>query len=250
MQQKEDDLFKLRNRANELLQTTLKIAGVQMMDQIMPALIDEMTEDFYKSGDWNNMLRITAEQAVAELTARYALAADGCLAAEEVIDEILQSAQDTLANLPDYAPKPRTLKLTIILRKDSGGDGAGEGEGGDGGAGGEDAEAPAETELVVEGLSGDDEPPADVAADADEPSEPQEPEIEPGATKIGPIMVEEDDDIRSVQKRLDEALKAQGKADTKIDLYPYFVAALRGRDFPRDASLLNFQLPTTLNIVI
>ena len=251
MQQKEEDVFKMRNRADALLQTTLKVAGVQMMDQVMPALFDEMTEDFYKSGDWNDMLRKTAEQAVTELTERYALAADGCLAAEEVIDEILQSAQETFANMPEYAPTPRILRLTIILRKDSGGDGAGggEGEGGEGG-GGDDAEAPIETELVVEGLPGDDDVPAGVVADADEPVAPPEPEIEPGATKIGPLVVDEVDDIRSVQKRLDEALKAAGKGDAKIDLYPYFVAALRGRDFPRDASLLNFQLPSTLNIVI
>ena len=221
--------------------------------------MEDMTQDLYATGEWNNVLRMTAQAAVAELTEQYAMCADGVLAAEEVIDELLHSAQETFGSMPEYAPKPRSLKLTIILRKPEieGMEGElGETEGGGPVEGGEEVPPAEETELVVEGLSekeGETKEGGDAvetSAEEDIAGAPEEPVLEPGSTKIGPIMVYPSDDIRSVQNQLNKLLIEMGKDQTKIELYPYFVAALRGRDFPKDACLLNFDLPTTLNIVI
>ena len=136
----------------------------------------------------------------------------------------------------------------------------GEGEGVEGGEGAEGER----TELVVEGL--DDVPPVDAPVEGEGGSSAEggdgtdagtgaggssdDPVLEPGAVRIGPITIDHTDDIVSAQKKLNLSLVDQGKGDVQIDLYPYFVAALRGRDFPRDATLMNFDLPTTLNIVI
>ena len=221
--------------------------------------MEDMTQELYTTGQWNNVLRMTAQAAVAELKEQYAISADGVLAAEEVIDELLHSAQETFGAMPEYAPKPRSLKLTIILRKPEieGMEGeVGETEGG--GDGGEEIPPPEETELVVEGLSekegeikeSGDGIETNGTGEGDPTSASDEPILEPGSTKIGPIMVHPSDDIRSVQNQLNKLLLDMGKDQTKIELYPYFVAALRGRDFPKDACLLNFDLPTTLNIVI
>lgn len=261
--QKQGDLARMRERAHELLQTNIKVAGVQMMEQIMPSVMEQLTQDLYKSGEWNDVLRMTAQQAVAELTESCCLAADGVLAAEDIIDELLHSATETFGAMPEYVPRVRSLKLTIILRKESGGesDGAVEGEGGEG------------TELVIEGLDDQSAPPApegegaptdgddagasasagagaDAGAGEGEREGADEPTMEPGAVKIGPILIDATDDIISAQAKLNIGLQEQGKGDAKVDLYPYFVAALRGRDFPRDATLMNFDLPKTLNIVI
>ena len=222
--------------------------------------MEDMTQDLYATGEWNNVLRMTAQAAVAELTEQYAISADGVLAAEEVIDELLHSAQETFGSMPEYAPKPRSLKLTIILRKPEleGMEGDfGETEGGGPVEGGDEVPPAEETELVVEGLSEKDGE-INVGGDGAETSgtggdttgAPEEPVLEPGSTKVGPIMVHPSDDIRSVQNQLNKLLLEMGKDQVKIELYPYFVAALRGRDFPKDACLLNFDLPTTLNIVI
>ena len=45
-------------------------------------------------------------------------------------------------------------------------------------------------------------------------------------------------------------MKDQERSQNRIQLYPYFVAALGGREFPKDCCIVNFDLPTILNIVI
>jgi hypothetical protein len=130
-------------------------------------------------------------------------------------------------------------------------DAPGEGEGAEEGAG-SGASAEADAEPVAEAdAEGDAGTGADTEAGAGSSGGgADEPVMEPGAVRIGPILIDPTDDIVSAQKKLNNSLAEEGKGDVKIDLYPYFVAALRGRDFPRDATLMNFDLPTTLNIVI
>ena len=178
--------------------------------------MEDMTQELYATGDWNNVLRMTAQAAVAELTEQYATSADGVLAAEEVIDELLHSAQETFGSMPIYAPKPRTLKLTIILRKPAEGMEGELGEAGGEGGGevGDEIPPPEETELVVEGLSEKDDVNKE-GGDAEETTSgtggedtaagaPEEPVLEPGSTKVGPIMVNATDDIRTVQNQLNK----------------------------------------------
>jgi hypothetical protein len=165
---------------------------------------------------------------------------DSYNAAEHVAAELLHRAQERYMDMAAYRPKPRRLDLTITFQSD--------------GYAADESGSLAQMEMVVDEkeTSGEEEAGSSsgLGRDPNGPSSSVPLAVEDDPNRIGPIRVDESDTIVTVEAKILAELRRKGLANKKFRLYPYVVAALKGREFPLDASLLNFGLPSTLNIIV
>lgn len=233
---KEKEVEKARMRKGDLHQTTLKVAGLQATREIMRGVLEDLSAELLANGDWDDPLHVSTSSEVVRVVQGGRSILESFIAADEIALELLQMAQERYNEMAAYEVKPRRMELSIIFRsendaRDETRDDIGEVdeviEGGDDWAGGQDS--------AVDGTS------------SSNPNSTSEEIF--NSLIVGPIAVNADDTIASVEKKITIALREKKMTHRKFELYAYIVAALKGREFPQDALLLNFDLPPTLNII-
>ena len=252
---KDSEVVEVMVKNQDMLETTKKVAGLQLMSQLMDGIIDSISDELMDGGIWKDPLEVIITTEAAALVSQGRAIYEAHSAAEEITNELLLMAERRYAEMAAYRPTPRRMELTIFLRSEvvdysaevemvvdeREEDGDNEmaetlsNEMVEGGEGSSSGSIPAEAHLLP-----DQHVEAQISAVA-----PQDMSI-----SIGPIVVDEFDTIVSVEAKITEELFRKNMADKKFRLYSYVVAALKGREFPLDACLLNFDLPPTLNIIV
>ena len=231
------------------------------MSQLMDGIIDSISNELMDGGIWKDPLEVIMTTEAAALVSQGRAIYEAHSAAEEITNELLLMAERRYAEMAAYRPTPRRMELTIFLRSDNN-------------ITDELVDYSAEVEMVVDGREEDEDNemaetltnemveggegsssgslPAEAHSLADQHVEAQISVVAPQdvSKSIGPIIVDEFDTIVSVEAKITEELFRKNMADKKFRLYSYVVAALKGREFPLDACLLNFDLPPTLNIIV
>ena len=233
-------------RKADMLQTTTKVAGLQLMTQIMDGILENVTNELLESGVWADPLQVAVSADVAALLQKSIHVLESYSAAEEVVNELLFIAQERYTEMEAFQPRPRRMELTILFQSEN--------DGAEGGMGTVEMEVVVEGENETEereggkGSEGKDVGSADSSDSAGASRKPSP--LAENPNKIGPILVDEFDTIASVEVKIIAELRRKKLLDKKFKLYSYVVAALKGREFPLDACLLNFELPSTLNIIV
>ena len=235
---KDKEIEKARMKKNELHQTTLKVAGLQATREIMRGILEDLSAELLANGDWKDPLHVSTSSEVVGVVQGGRSMLESFTAADEIALELLQMAQERYTEMAAYEVKPRRMELSIIFRSEDD-------------ARDENRDELGDVDEVVEG--GDDW--AGVRgldnADASSSSNPNSTTKDmSNSLSIGPIVVDADDTIASVERKITHALREKHMIDRKFELYAYIVAALKGREFPQDALLLNFDLPPTLNVIV
>ena len=108
------------------------IAGIQMVGQIMPDILRNVSENLYNNGTWDRPEVVTVERfclqpCVEETKKRHKV----YLEAQKMVDELMDEAHALYDKAPLYVPPelPRQIVLRLIMKSQAA---EGEGEGGDG----------------------------------------------------------------------------------------------------------------------
>ena len=258
---KDSEVVEVMVKNQDMHETTKKVAGLQLMSQLMDGIVDSISNELMEGGIWKDPLEVIMTTEAAALVFQGKAVYEAHSAAEEITNELLLMAERRYAEMAAYRPKPRRMELTIFLR-------------GDNNLTDEVVDYSAEVEMVVDEREEDEDTElAEISNNemveggdgSSSGSLPEEKDLLPDqhveaqtsavvsqdtSKSIGPIIVDEFDTVMSVEAKIMEELFRRNMADKKFRLYSYVVAALKGREFPLDACLLNFDLPPTLNIIV
>ena len=172
------EVMRLKKEKSEEKQGILKaktlVAGLAMMHQLMPGMIDSITNELFESEMWQRPLKETAKMSLGVMERMAARRLDAYNAAREVADELLKQAEEKFVQQPTYESKRRRMELTIIVGPLAGSGGGGEEEGG-----------ATEPDIKMSGATG-----------GRRPSGAQE-------GTIGPIFVDENDTLLTVEKKIE-----------------------------------------------
>ena len=254
---KDSEVVEIMVKNQDMHETTKKVAGLQLISQLMDGIIDSVSSELLESGAWKDSLEVSLATEVVAVVSKGRAMYEMHSAAEEMTNELLLMAKERYSEMAAYRPKPRRMELTIFLRNDNNGA----------------DEVSAEVEVVVEERDEDvytglakvtsgkmaEEGEASPSESSDDALHRQSDRTQPSVSAvaseeisrtIGPVIVDEFDTIATVEAKIMAELLQNKMADKKFRLYSYVVAALKGREFPLDACLLNFDLPPTLNIIV
>jgi hypothetical protein len=238
LKENEVKIVSANNKAKH--EATVKVAGLQAMRQLMDDIIDGATRELLANGDWSDPMKVNAQRSAAALMEESRITLESYNSAEEVMDELLAEAHTRYTEMAAYQPIFRRMELCITFHNDNTGDEEEIGE------------------IVVSEVKEEDaneepiEGSLEESAEGSSSSQPKEIDavIEDDSKKIGPILVDETDTIASIEAKILVELEKKNSTHKRFKLYSYIVAALRGREFPLDVCVLNFDLPATLNIVV
>ena len=120
----------LLHRANQI-RVINYIAGIQMVGQIMPNILHNISENLYNNGTWERPEVVTVERfclqpCVQEAKRRHKL----YLEAQKIVDELMDDAHALYDKAPLYVrPKtPRQIVLRLVMKSQISTDGEGGGE--------------------------------------------------------------------------------------------------------------------------
>ena len=243
---KDKDMETVRELNKEILITTTKVAGLQLMSQLMDGMIDNISSELLESGVWEDPVKVAIAVETAALVQESRTMLEAYTAAEEVTNELLQMAQERYSEMAAYCPKPRRSELTIYFQSDST----------------ETDDSAVDMEMVVDeeqtdpNLVSTEDLKARTGSSSGSGDEDglhrssSDSAVLDTRKSVGPILVDEFDTIASVEMKIMAELRKKNMTDKKFKLYSYVVAALKGREFPLDACLLSFNLPAKLNIIV
>jgi hypothetical protein len=213
-------------------ETTVKVAALQAMRQLMDDIVDGATNELLRNGDWSNPLIVNAQASAVALMEESRITMESYNSAEEVMDELLAEAHTRYTEMAAYEPIFRRMELSITFQNDNTG---------------EEEEI---GEILVDEVKEEDVDGEPIEGSSSSQPKETAPVVPDDSNKIGPIMVVETDTIASIEEKILIELEKKNSTHKRFKLYSYIVAALRGREFPLDVCILNFDLPATLNIVV
>mmetsp|Transcript_29483 Transcript_29483/g.28201 ORF Transcript_29483/g.28201 Transcript_29483/m.28201 type:complete len:442 (+) Transcript_29483:141-1466(+) len=213
-------------------ETTVKVAALQAMRQLMDDIVDGATNELLRNGDWSNPLIVNAQASAVALMEESRITMESYNSAEEVMDELLAEAHTRYTEMAAYEPIFRRMELSITFQNDNTG---------------EEEEI---GEILVDEVKEEDVDGEPIEGSSSSQPKETAPVVPDDSNKIGPIMVVETDTIASIEEKILIELEKKNLTHKRFKLYSYIVAALRGREFPLDVCILNFDLPATLNIVV
>jgi hypothetical protein len=215
-------------------ETTVKVAALQAMRQLMDNIVDGATNELLANGDWVDPLIVNAQASAVALMEESRITMESYNSAEEVMDELLAEAHIRYTEMAAYEPIFRRMELSITFQTDND-------------LTGEEEEI---GEIVVNEVNEENINEEPIEGSSSSQPKETDPVAADDSNKIGPIIVVETDTIASVEAKILIELEKKNLTHKRFKLYSYIVAALRGREFPLDVCILNFDLPATLNIVV